>query len=350
MIELGRHIEILLLNNDCVIIPDFGGFTTHHVCARYDETDNMFVPPLRTLGFNPQIQMNDSLLVHSYIDAYDISYPEAIRRIERETEELRHHIQTDGFFELNNIGTLSLNAEGNIEFTPSEAGVLTPDLYGLGAFEFKQQKAEKIQQLALPPIPKEAQQELPQEPEPVIDSESTRVLQLTDSEDEEEKTINIRVAWIRNIAAVAAAIVAFFLITTPISNSTDSLMQIGSIQPQVAVKNATDIIPVSETTPEIVEKKENPDVLNEPEVVKEQEDIQTKEYVVVMASQVSMANAQNYVEQLRARGYNSARIYEKKNTIRVVYGHFTSESQAYNAVNNLRDQAEFFDVWVYQIK
>lgn len=26
MIELARHIEILLLENDCVIIPDFGGF------------------------------------------------------------------------------------------------------------------------------------------------------------------------------------------------------------------------------------------------------------------------------------------------------------------------------------
>ena len=25
MIELARHIEILLLENDCVIIPDFGG-------------------------------------------------------------------------------------------------------------------------------------------------------------------------------------------------------------------------------------------------------------------------------------------------------------------------------------
>ena len=26
MIELARHIEILLLENDCVIIPDFGRF------------------------------------------------------------------------------------------------------------------------------------------------------------------------------------------------------------------------------------------------------------------------------------------------------------------------------------
>ena len=30
MIELARHIEILLLENDCVIIPDFGGFIAHY--------------------------------------------------------------------------------------------------------------------------------------------------------------------------------------------------------------------------------------------------------------------------------------------------------------------------------
>ena len=45
----------------------------HHIEARYDEADGTFLPPLRTLGFNPQLTMNDSLLVQSYIEAYDRS-------------------------------------------------------------------------------------------------------------------------------------------------------------------------------------------------------------------------------------------------------------------------------------
>ena len=81
MIELERHIEILLLSNDCVIVPNFGGFMAHHVEARYDDKDGSFLPPQRTLGFNPQLVLNDSLLAQSYIEAYDISYPDAIRRI-----------------------------------------------------------------------------------------------------------------------------------------------------------------------------------------------------------------------------------------------------------------------------
>lgn len=67
MFKLDRHIEILLLENDCVIVPGLGGFVAHHAEASYDENDALFLPPYRTLGFNPVLQMNDSLLVQSYI-------------------------------------------------------------------------------------------------------------------------------------------------------------------------------------------------------------------------------------------------------------------------------------------
>ena len=103
VIELERHIEILLLDNDCVIVPGLGGFTAHHVEARYDEADGVFLPPLRTLGFNPQLKINDSLLVQSYIEAYDISYPEALRRIESEVDELCQRLANDGYYEMTDI-------------------------------------------------------------------------------------------------------------------------------------------------------------------------------------------------------------------------------------------------------
>ena len=67
VIELERHIEILLLSNDCVIVPNLGGFVAHNIEARYQEQEQLFLPPLRTLGFNPQLTINDSLLVQSYI-------------------------------------------------------------------------------------------------------------------------------------------------------------------------------------------------------------------------------------------------------------------------------------------
>lgn len=114
VIKLDRHIEILLLENDCVIVPGLGGFVAHHVSARYDVNDGLFLPPYRTLGFNAQLKMNDSLLVQSYVDAYDMSYPEALRKVESEVDEIYRLLGEEGFFELTDLGRLSRNHEGKL--------------------------------------------------------------------------------------------------------------------------------------------------------------------------------------------------------------------------------------------
>ena len=73
MNRLGKHIEALLLENDCVIIPDFGGFITYYTPASYVEDEHTFSPPVRSIGFNPQLKLNDGLLVQTYMDSYSAS-------------------------------------------------------------------------------------------------------------------------------------------------------------------------------------------------------------------------------------------------------------------------------------
>ena len=79
MIELTRHIEHLLLDNDCVVIPELGGFITHYQSAHYEESEGVYLPPTRTIGFNPQLTMNDGLLAQSYMQAYHTDFPDATR-------------------------------------------------------------------------------------------------------------------------------------------------------------------------------------------------------------------------------------------------------------------------------
>ena len=70
MISLARHIELLLLEHDCVIVPGLGGFIANHADARYTgDEEHLFLPPYRTIGFNQQLQVNDGLLVQSYMAA-----------------------------------------------------------------------------------------------------------------------------------------------------------------------------------------------------------------------------------------------------------------------------------------
>lgn len=42
MIELAQHIEALLLENDCVIVPNFGGFVAHYAPATYVKEEKSF--------------------------------------------------------------------------------------------------------------------------------------------------------------------------------------------------------------------------------------------------------------------------------------------------------------------
>lgn len=150
MITLAKHIELLLLDHDCVIVPGLGGFIANHVDANYGGEEELFQPPYRTIGFNQQLQVNDGLLVQSYMMAYDTSYPFANLQMEQDLEKMLHELEMTGEYTLENIGTLKKGINQNITFVSPESGVLTPALYGLHSYNIKSLssvvKAKEIEQ------------------------------------------------------------------------------------------------------------------------------------------------------------------------------------------------------------
>jgi cell division septation protein DedD len=301
----------------------------HYVEARYDAEDGTFLPPLRTLGLNPQLKMNDSLLVQSYIEAYDISYPEALRRIEAEVAEVRQHLDAKGEYELNDIGTLRLNEEGNLIFEPCEAGILTPALYGLSSFEMQ-------------PLSIEEEPETPQET-------------ALETVSEEDGAITIKMSWLRNVAAVAAAVVAFLMISVPISNSDTTDVQQSAFIPistPHATHHAEDAIVMDTTALQVATSDLN--ITSETSV--EQKEMTTSKeasaaptYCIVLASQVNRKNATNFIDILKDQGFGDARLMETK-FLRVVYGSYASEEEAHQSLLELRSQSRHFrEAWVMKV-
>lgn len=345
MIELDRHIEILLLSNDCVIIPGLGGFMAHHVNARYDENEHLFIPPLRTLGFNPQIKMNDSLLVQSYVEAYDISYPEALRRIEDEVEELKLHLENEGQYEFNDIGVLSVNEEGHYVFSPCEAGILTPELYGLGAFEMGSMKATlDVAQPTVQDIHGSKVEEPQVEVDEVVEAETT---------DDDERALVIKMSWIRNAVAVAAALLVFFLMSTPVVNSDNNHLAVSNLNSSVLFPNMPKDSNAEKITidKKVVEKNVAKadsiirDTLKKTAEVIVEEDVKSG-FCIVLASYVSKKNAQVFVERLQKQGYDDSEIYIRNNVTRVIYGHFKTLNDAYNQLNRISNKKDFEEAWV----
>ena len=328
----------------------------HHIEARFDEEDNTFVPPLRTLGFNQNLTMNDSLLVQSYIECYDVSYPEALRRIENEVEELKQLLANEGCYTMDDIGTLTINDEGNYQFEPCEAGILSPGYYGLRGMN----AANVALQASTEPV------ELPQP----TSSDSPALLDFADNgEPEEEHVIRIKMSWVRNIAAIAAAVIAFFVMATPIANSDLRTRAMSDLKGNLLYKlipqdtNMAPATPIAESvqqqTAESAKEATDTTVVAETVKVAEKADSTAKPkatatatatdktYCIVLASHVRKDNAETYVEKLKKQGYN-AEIYVHKSVVRVVYGSYKTEAEAYKQLNRMTDKEEFFDAWVYK--
>lgn len=184
MIELAQHIEVLLLENDCVIVPGFGGFVTHYAPATHVKEENLFLPPTRTIGFNPQLKLNDGVLVQSYMAVYDTSFADASRIVEKEVNEFISLLHEEGKAHLENIGEIHYNIYGNYEFIPYDYKLTTPSLYGLDSFEMHELAALAQKEKVLIPL----------------------------NPEKEKKTyeININRTFLLNAAAMIAAIVLFF--------------------------------------------------------------------------------------------------------------------------------------------
>ena len=376
------------MSNDCVIVPGFGGFMAHHVDARYDGTDNMFLPPLRTVGFNPQLTMNDSLLVLSYVETYDMSYPEALRRIEDEVAEIRQTLENEGKYEVDNVGILSLNEDGNIEFEPHEAGILTPDFYGLGGFDMmpvaqltageeanaNKAATSKTTTPAAESKPNANLVEMPVKPmqkEKEKEKEAAVNNSVFINDDEEEETsaefISIRKSWLRNLAAACIAIIAFFTISTPLGAPTMQKSQIDTgmlnrIMPKEIdqMKKAKELVingdgtKLMETSENAAQSAGNAALTAGSTAQNANQDTElslpSTYYSIVLASRVTKHNAANYAERLQGKGFKQARVLITENNVKVIYGTYNSESEAHAALKNLRDNEAFADGWITKVK
>ena len=371
--ELERHIEILLLSNDCVIVPDFGGFMAHHVDARYDGRDNMFLPPLRTVGFNPQLKMNDSLLAQSYVEAYDISYPEAIDRLANEVAEIRQRLENEGKYEINNIGTIYLNENGNYTFEPCEAGILTPNYYGLGGFDMlplSTQENEPTVTLEKTNSTNIAENiEINQEEkqaEPVVALQNATANSVFDVNDDDEKPsaefILIKKSWLRNLAAACIAIIAFFAISTPLrtpnvqTSKIDTGMLTRIMPKELVTQNThqTKLASKAENSEKVLKinpetNKDANDEANEKKIDQAELKSAKPYYGIVLASRVTKRNAANYVETLQAKGFKAAKVVITATNVKVVYGSYETEGQAYKALHDLRNNEVFADGWITKV-
>ena len=313
--------------------------------------------------------MNDSLLALSYVEAYDISYPEALNRIADEVTEMRQTLENSGKFELNDIGTIILNEDGNYTFEPCEAGNLTPEMYGLGGLNMlplAQISAEEVQNTedsaaSIIEMPAKTVENNRTESEVKNQDSNQKMengLSVNNSvfvNEEEESTaefISIKKSWLRNIAAACIALIAFFTYSSPLGTPTVQKSQIDTgmlnrIMPKeinkVAQPQELVLSTESQAEESIPAKSVNMTQDNELQTA-------SSYYSIVLASRVTKRNAASYAELLQNKGFKEARVLITDNNVKVIYGTYSTEGEAYTALNRLHNYDAFTDGWITKVK
>lgn len=342
MIELAQHIETLLLENDCVIVPGFGGFVAHYSPATRVKEENIFLPPTRTIGFNPQLKLNDGVLVQSYMSAYDTSFADASRIVEKEVNEFIGLLHEEGKAHLDNIGEIHYNIYGNYEFVPYDYKITTPSLYGLDSFEMHElsvlQQKEKVW--------------IPAHPE------------------KEKKTFEISInrAYLRNAAAMIAAIVLFFAFSTPVENTDVQKNNYAQLLPselfEQIEKQSVVVTPVyvkseamqqakklsatastSSSTKTSSTKKNTADKTSKPIAVREVK-VAKHPYHIIVAGGISLKDAEAIATQLKSKGFANAKALNMDGKVRVSISSFDNRNEATKQLLELRKNETYKNAWL----
>ena len=130
MEKIDKHIEELLYNHDCVIIPDFGGFITSKKPAYYNPFTSVFFPASKKILFNKHLVYNDGLLTAKIAEKKSLSMDESLRLLIEYKDDCFLRLNEEGRIEIEKVGVLFFDKEKNIQFQQASTNFLK-DSYGL---------------------------------------------------------------------------------------------------------------------------------------------------------------------------------------------------------------------------
>ncbi len=134
MISIDRHIHKLLFTYDCVIVPGFGGFIANYSPAKIHPVQHSFSPPYKKLSFNKNLNNNDGLLANHISQDENLSFDEAIRAITDFVKECNRLLGSSKKLSINEVGTFTVDVEGNLQFEPEASVNYLSASFGLSEF------------------------------------------------------------------------------------------------------------------------------------------------------------------------------------------------------------------------
>ena len=300
--EINQYIKELLLLNDCVIIPEFGGFVANYKPATIE--NNQFYPPTKEIAFNNKLISNDGLLINYISDSEGTNYFSAKQKLENFVEETLLNLERNRTVYFEGVGYLHYDSRENLQFEPQLKHNLLIESYGLQNFSY-----EKLYQRQIPKPAFKVEYR-----EPVPDLFEKRKL--------------------KKLVVAIPLLMAMALI--PMKNNKEYLSKsdmgmwealtqsapAGSVQNQAQnIAGFTPVIAPAET--------------------------EQFRYFIIGGSFKSEENAFKYIQQLNEQGFTGKDLGIFKGLHRIAMKGFSSMEEAQKELNSIRYQNPDSGVWIH---
>ncbi len=300
--EISQYIKELLLLNDCVIIPEFGGFVANYKPATIE--NNQFFPPTKEIAFNNKLISNDGLLINYISEAEGLDYFNAKQKLDSFVEETMLNLERNRNVYFEGVGYLHYDSRENLQFEPQLKQNLLVESYGLQNFSY-----EKLYQRQ---IPKPAIKVEYREPVPVIFQQRK----------------------LKKLAIAIPLLIAMALIPMKKNNEYLSKSDMGMWE---TLMQSTPAAPIQTPEQNLTENSFN---VTAPET-------EQLKYFIIGGSFKSEENADKYIQQLKEQGYNGQNLGVFKGLNRVAMKGFSTMDEAQKELNSLLSKNPASGVWIH---
>jgi len=351
-VEINQYIKELLLLNDCVIIPQFGGFVANYKTATIE--NNIFFPPSKEIAFNNKLVSNDGLLINYISDCERIDYYSAKQKLESFVEETLLNLEKNRNVYFDGIGYLHYDSRENLLFEPQLKQNLLVEAYGLQNFSY-----ERLYQRQ---VPKPAFKVEQHEPTPIALPQRHRLrksvvavplllaLALIPIKNNKEylskSDMGLWEALTQN-ASIDPDLVNDQLVIT---DSLDVNVPVNMDSTRMDVSSGKSMAPSNEsnvpTTTHSAPVVSAPVAAPKATVAVKKVEAEQFPYYIIGGSFKSEVNANKYIREIKEYGYTGRNLGIFKGLHRVAVKGFATMEEAQEELNTIRFQNPQSDAWI----
>ncbi|MFN3557192.1 MAG: SPOR domain-containing protein [Bacteroidales bacterium] len=155
--KLGKYISELLFENDFVILPEIGEFSTKYIPARFVPELKKVESPSKVIAFNENNKSGGGLLIEYIAKKENISSQEARDFVTNFVVEMQNSLKSGKKVELDSVGKFSLNESGQILFEGDTTVNYLSDSAGMPSVAEPARKSEEEAKTELDKVMEESQ-------------------------------------------------------------------------------------------------------------------------------------------------------------------------------------------------